>query len=161
VSSYAPLLVVFAALDTLGKGWPSVMCLVVAAISVIGLVVFFLSARALAPIKIVVEHARHRDTDAISYVVTYLIPFAGFEAHTLRTRISLAIFLLIIGILYVRAHLFYVNPLLTVVGFRLFEVETDSGRILLVISRRKFIGARSNLSLCTLSDYVFLEDAHA
>ncbi|MBV9594828.1 MAG: hypothetical protein JO147_13655, partial [Actinobacteria bacterium] len=38
MSSYAPLLVLFALLDSFGRGWPSILCAAVAAASVLALV---------------------------------------------------------------------------------------------------------------------------
>ena len=100
---------------------------------------------------------RHRDADAIAYVASYLVPFAALSADSWRERAALLIFLGLLAVLYVQAHLFYVNPVLAIVGFRLFELETDTGRVMLLISRRPYLQAGVLVDVHTLSDYVFLD----
>jgi hypothetical protein len=117
----------------------------------------FRTWRKLAVTTVEVERARHRDGDAIGYVATYVVPFAALGVSSWQSKLALLFFIALIGLLYIRAHLFYVNPLLSAVGFRLFEVETLSGRIMLVLSRQKFMPAKSTVDVQTLSDYIFLE----
>jgi fatty-acid desaturase len=106
---------------------------------------------------VTVARARQRDSDAIAYVATYVVPFATLGVSDWRSRAALLLFLALIAVLYIRAHLFYVNPLLSIVGYRLFEVETGSDQLLLVVTRRSFLAAGAELDVRTLSDYVYLE----
>lgn len=92
-------------------------------------------------------------------MATYLVPFAAMSASTLRERGALVLFLALIAVLYVRANLFYVNPLLGVVGYRLFEVTTKSGTEAVLISSRRFLAPDQVCSVRRLSDYVYWEVA--
>jgi hypothetical protein len=156
-SSFSPLFVVFGLLESFGAGWPSIVCYVVAAASVVGLSLLLKAARRLAVTPVTVVRARQRDSDAIAYVATYVVPFATLGVADWRSRAALLLFLALIAILYIRAHLFYVNPLLSIVGYRLFEVETGSDQLLLVVTRRPFLASGAELDVRTLSDYVYLE----
>lgn len=161
VSSYAPLLVVIALLDSFGSWIVSVACLALAGGSLLALWLALRSWRTLATTRVVTARARHRDADAIAYVAGYLVPFVSLGASDWRERAALLIFLGLLAILYIQAHLFYVNPVLALVGFRLFELETDTGRIMLLITKRSFLQARARIDVHTVSDYVFLEaDSH-
>lgn len=124
-SSYAPLLLIFALLDSWGRGIPSMLAVGLALASIAGLVLFFEDANRLATARVRVLHARHRDGDAIGYVVTYLVPFVGFQNPAPRLQAALMLLIVVIGALYLRSHLFYVNPLLSLAGFRLDEAETE------------------------------------
>lgn len=157
LSSYAPLFVALGLLDSFNCRLIAYACYGVAAASVVALWLAFRSWRQLATAQVTVARARHRDADAIAYVATYIVPFASLGVDTLQERIALAGFVLLVAVLYIQAHLFYVNPLLALVGFRLFEVEADNGRLMLVISRKKYLQTGTALRLHTLSDYVFLE----
>jgi hypothetical protein len=157
LSSYAPLFLVFALLDSFGRGLPSIVCLVAAGLSVIGLYAFFQIAKRQKRTSIPVAHTRLRDGDTLAYFATYLVPFIAAQPHGLRDRAALALFLLTIGVLYVRSTLFYVNPLLSLVGFRTFEVETESGRPMVLLTRRGFLRQAEQVHAAQLSDYVFLE----
>lgn len=157
LSSFSPLFVVFGLLHSFGDGWRSFVCYVVAGASVGFLLLALYIWRKLGTTEVHVARARHRDADAIAYVATYVVPFATLGVDTRESRVALLLFLGLVALLYVRAHLFYVNPILTVIGFRLYEVETASGRIMLVLSRRKYLSLNSTIDVRTLSDYIFLE----
>lgn len=158
LSSFAPLFVVFGLLESFGAGWPSYVCYAVAVVSAVALFGMIRSSRRLSPIAVELVQARPRDTDAIGYLATYVVPFAALGVEDWRSRCALLVFLVLVGVLYVRAHLFYVNPLLSIAGYRLFEGETSTGRPLLVLTKRKFVSMRARIDLFTLSDYVYLED---
>lgn len=157
LSSYAPLFVVLGLLDSFESRAASIACFVLAGVSLAGLWLAFISWRRLAVTQVTASRVRHRDSDAIAYVATYLVPFASLGVDSSRERVALLLFLALVAVLYVQAHLFYVNPVLALVGFRLFELETDNGKIMLVITRRSYLAVGTTLKAHTLSDYVVLE----
>jgi len=157
LSSFAPLFVVFGLLHSFGTGWPTYICYGLAVLATVTLFVMLRVWRRMASSKVRVARARHRDADAIGYVATYVVPFAAMGVSTWESKIALLFFMLLVGVLYLRAHLFYVNPLLSVIGYRLFEIETERGRVLLVITKRKFMQLNLEIDVRTLSDYIFLE----
>jgi hypothetical protein len=157
MSSLAPLFVVFGLLGSFGTGWASVICYLLAGASALWLLVALRVWRRLAVSSVTVTRVRHRDTDAIAYVATYVVPFATLGVESWRSKAALGFFLVLIALLYLRAHLFYVNPILSAIGYRLFEAETETGRLMLVLSRRKYIRVNRTIDVRTLSDYVFLE----
>jgi hypothetical protein len=157
LSSFSPLFVVFGILRSFGSGSASYCCYGVAALSALCLLVALRIWQNFAPTSLDVARARHRDGDAIAYVATYVVPFAALGVADWRSRAALLLFLALIAVLYVRAHLFYVNPLLSAIGYRLFEIETPSGRVLLVLSKRKYVQTNSTIDVRTLSDYIFLD----
>jgi hypothetical protein len=158
LSSYAPLFGVFALLDSFGTGAPSKACL---GLTIVGLVspvvVRPVVRRSVTPQDLHVETAVARDSDALAYIATYLVPFAAVTATTDRERIALAMFVFLIALLYVRGHLFYINPLFAIVGYRLFQVTTPAGASVTLLSRRPFLPAKCKVSARRLSDYVYWE----
>lgn len=159
LSSFAPLLVVFGLLHSFGPGAASYACYSIAGISVTALWVSFRSWRRLNKTDAQVLRARPRDSDVIAYVATYIVPFAALGAQTWQQRGALIGFFVLVGLLYIRANLFYVNPILAIFGFKLYEVETETGKVMLVISRATYLRSGSTLKLHTLSDYVYLDGA--
>lgn len=78
VSSYAPLLILFAVLKSFGPGWPSRFCVIVGIGSVALLIVgWMVTQRTLAFNYLEFEGARSRDADVMAYVVSYVVPFAA------------------------------------------------------------------------------------
>lgn len=158
LSSYSPLFAVFALLNSFGSGWPSWLCLGVAALGLLLPALIFLIARRLAPQALQVESSQIRDGDALAYIATYLVPFAAITATTARERGALGLFVFLVAVLYVRSELFYINPLLALVGYRLFQVATPAGASVVLLTRRRFLRSGIDLKARRLSDYVYWED---
>ena len=156
VSSYAPLLVVFALLDSFGRGVPSIVCLVLAAIGALGLAVVLRIGKSINPRVVALTDTQSRDSEAIAYVVTYLLPFVGFQATTGRERVALLIFFGLLALLYIRSGLFYVNPLLSAVGYHLFAAQHE-GRSIMLMSKRRSVTSSTELKARFITDTVFLE----
>ena len=155
-SSYAPLLVIFWLIDSFGSTVLSVACLVVAAAGCLGLLSVMVAASRLNPVSARLADVRARDTDALSYVVTYLVPFVGANAGTWRERIAYLLLFSVLAVLYIRASLFYINPLLSLFGYHLHE-GTRSGRIVVVVSKRRLAGAVVETNVREISRDILLE----
>lgn len=156
LSSYSPLLGVFALLDTFGAGAPSIVCTVLAGLGLTLLPILFVDRKA-APQALKIKSARPRDGDVLAYVASYLVPFASVSASTTRQQVAVGIFIALIAVLYVRTQLFYVNPILALVGYRIYEVDTPGGTPLMLICRRRFIPPETTLPAIRISDYVWRE----
>jgi hypothetical protein len=150
------LALVYAFLGTYGRGWITAALVGVALLSWVSLAVFIRTSRGFGTDTLEVSGNRPRDWDAVGYVITYLLPFVMGTDPSIEEKIATGLFFLLIAILYLRAHLFYVNPVLSLVGYRLFEVEIGSGTYLL-ISKKKALRARGSIKVHRISDYVFLE----
>lgn len=158
LSSYAPLFGVFALLQSFGSGWPTPVCVAIAIASPVMLGGLLAYVRGVVGKQdLTVTTATSRDGDALAYVATYLVPFAAVSATTPREQGALALFLVLIAVIYVRAGLFYVNPLLAIVGYRLFQIGTPKGASVVLIARRSYLPSGVVLKARRLSDYVYWE----
>ena len=157
LSSYAPLFGVFALLDSFGPGWPTVVCIILAVLGLVLPAVVLARARRLANQTVDIASSQVRDGDALAYIATYLVPFAAVAATTARERGALGLFILLIAVIYIRSELFYVNPLLALAGYRLFQISTPAGTSAVLLSRRSFVRPQTNVSVRRLSDYVYWE----
>lgn len=157
LSSYSPLFAITGYLETWGAGWPSLVSWAVAIISVVALLGFVSLARGMHRTTLTVSAAKPRDGDAIGYIVTYLVPFVAFIDPSVKVRFALLALILLICVLYVRAYMFYVNPVLALLGYRLYEVSLPDARTILLLTRRRFIARDEQIQGATLTEYVYLE----
>jgi hypothetical protein len=142
LSSYAPLFVVLAVRgthrDALSLAAGVALC-VVAALSVLVLRYWIVKAQTFAPFPTTVRRASPRDDLAVAYIVTYILPFAGVDLSSGRDLVALAVVFAITLIVAVRTNLFYVNPILNLLGYHIHEVEDADGRIVALISTRSYV----------------------
>ena len=67
--------------------------------------------------------SRSRDADVLGFFASYVVPFAAASDGSGRDRLALLLFLAVVAGLYLRADLFWVNPVLGLAGVRVFEAE--------------------------------------
>lgn len=157
LSSYAPLFGVLALLDTFGRGWPSIICLGLMVAGIVAPAGLLAIGERLQPQTLRVSTARARDADVVAYIVSYLVPFAFQPGSTTRQQAALGVFFLLVAVLYVHAELFYINPLLALAKYRLYEVVTPRGASVVVLTKRRFIRPETSMTARRLSDYVYVE----
>ena len=156
LSSFSPLFIMFGMLDSFGTPQAQWTCYGLAGVSVACLFLFFGMLNHLDPQAIQVDKAKPRDSDTTGYVVTYLVPFLTLNTTDWAGRLALVLFVVVVGVLYVRSHIFYVNPLLSMWGYRLFEIEAGKGFIILM-TWRSYLEPGIILHARRMSDYVYFE----
>lgn len=156
-SSYAPLFLVFYLLDTFGAGSPAFICLGLAVVGAGSLSVLFIMNRNVEPSTLNIDGVASRDGDVLAYVATYLVPFASISTQTGRQQAAVGVFVALIAVLYVRLGMFYVNPLLALLGYRCYSIETPGGTSVVLITRRRFVRAGGSLVARRVDNYVWLE----
>lgn len=65
------------------------------------------------------------DYEHLTFLTTYIVPLVCFNFESLRYQIVLTILLFIIGVIYIRTDLFYANPTLAVLQFRIYKISGD------------------------------------
>ncbi len=122
LSSYAPLFLLVC-LRSIGTSEVlAVASGIMFAAGVAGVAVFLVTIRRKTAGCFQLLEIENRDPDVAAYAATYLLPFLTVFSGTWQDLTSLAGFVIILGIVYVRSRLIYVNPLLTMLGYRLWRV---------------------------------------
>lgn len=155
-SSYVPLWVIFS-IVTREKNWhASLAFLVLSILSIVGTFIFFSVVQRLAPVSHRVVQITRKDSDTMSYIASYVVPFAATTLTDADQAFALAIFLGVLGVVYVNSGMIHVNPLLSAAGYNLYEVESADGTPSVVLTRRR-IKRGDTLSIIDIGDDVFVE----
>lgn len=121
----------FASLAELGaiaaKNYLPSMCVAVLAASLAFYAVFtrIIQGAKDGPFKVV--EIEDKSADHLVFLATYVIPLLSFSLDTPRQVVSLVITLTLIGAIYVRTNLFYANPTLSLLGFKICTVKFEQG----------------------------------
>lgn len=65
------------------------------------------------------------DYEHLTFLTTYIIPLVCFQFENLRYIIVFIIILFVIGSIYIRTDLFYANPTLAILKFRIYKVSGE------------------------------------
>lgn len=86
--------------------------------------------------SITVKNIENRDKDVLVYLMTYVLPLIGLNTKSLKDLIVFLIVIILIMWLSLYSDLLYINPLLTAFKRRLYAVETNDKKVI-IISREK------------------------
>lgn len=160
LSSYSPLVAILAI-----RAWPtnrslSVLLACLALVSVLFLWLFVKATRGIAPEMIRVTSVSSMASETLSYVVTYLFPFLDIDYADPVGLLSVGLLFVVLSVIYVRANLIHVNPLLLMTGVHVFRVSTESGKELALLTRREHVPIGARLRVVPLGNYVSMEKPH-
>ncbi len=160
-AAYAPLLLLLAVLDSFSSHWLRWVFAGLSALGVLGTVAFLLVGvprRNSQPE--VLSQAKPREAEALKFFASYVVPFFVTANAPTTARWGLLIYLVMIAVLYLQADLYYSNPLLALLGYRVFEAGRADGSFLLVISRAWHLAPGQVRELIPLGGYVYLDLTH-
>jgi hypothetical protein len=157
LSSYAPLFLIIAMRGWRESRYLALALAIVGVLSVVVLFAFLHTAHKLSASKVRVASVISRDGDAMSYIVTYLLPFLAVKLNDPTDLISLGIVFAVIGLLYVNSNMIHTNPVLNIVGYHIFEIEDSDGKTTALVCKRSYIRTDSEIDAISIGDYVLLE----
>lgn len=70
-----------------------------------------------------IKEIKNENYEYLTFLTTYIIPLICIDLSDLRYVIVLGILLIIIGIVFVKTELYYGNPVLAILGYRLYRAE--------------------------------------
>ncbi len=106
--------------------------------------------------KITVEEMKN--TDYLSFIVTYVIPFL-VDLSGIKEIVSFAILFLIIAYLYMDTSLFCVNPLLKIFfRYNIYNVSLNEQKYYLLSKKNYNKGETASIPVKRLDKYILLGD---
>lgn len=94
----------------------------------------------------------------LTFLATYVVPLISFDFGSGRQMLVLGLLLVVMGVIYIKTDLFYANPSLALLGFRIYRAngsfKMGEREGMIVISRGKIaVGAR--VSYIKLDDRIY------
>jgi hypothetical protein len=135
LSSYAPLFALLAI-----RFEPRHLIIICASLAVLGLLglvlLLCLDARASRGVHELTA-VRDAGNEAASYLGAYLLPFVTVATPTVRDLIAYGGFMIVAGAVYIHSSVVQINPLLYLVGYRIYAAEDTNGLQAYLVARRR------------------------
>ena len=74
---------------------------------------------------VTVKVVKNRSVDLINYTIPYIVSFFGFNLAKIEDIISLSIFLLLLLLLTIKSKSVFMNPILLLAGYNLYDLEYE------------------------------------
>lgn len=156
VSSYFPLSLIFAILLFYSN---LVLAITILVIGVAGLVVlwqYIYMAHEKTAFLDEVTELQKRDGEVLSYIASYLVPFATFQLSGWQQGTAIVIFILVLLLVYVNSNMIYINPMLNLRGYHLYEVRIRTSKVPLHLITRYEVELEQPIRYIRLSDGIIL-----
>jgi len=157
VSSYFPLTIIFAVQFFFkGQRTAGFVALAIGTAGLVGMIVYLLTARLMNSMRVTVASVTRKDGEAMTYVVSYMLPFIALISEDAASTIGLAIFLFVLFVLYMNSDMMHINPMLNLGGWHIYEITLASGEVRALISRRR-IRKGQEPNVIQMADDILLE----
>ncbi len=157
ISSYFPLSAIFCILL-----WEKhlLWAVLILLIGLSGLVILLLYFLLIVPRRVrsheTITSLERHDGDVLSYVASYLVPFVSLDLT--GTQIwAVLVFLGVLLIIYVNSNMIYINPMLNILGYHLYEITIDRNEASFYLLTRQRVALRSHMHVVHIGDTTFLQ----
>ena len=167
LGSYAPLFILLALLEwnstLIGQldvklftvSWLSIIFLALALAGVMATIGFLSVARSMSPTSMTPKVIDSQGQETLAYLVTYLIPFIGFQFTSIPNVIANAALFIVIGFLYIQSNMIYLNPTLSLMGYKVYRISV-SGKDKLMLAKSS-IKSETRQRVIAISEGIYIE----
>lgn len=131
LSSYFPLALIFIIKDIDPGTWlpahPVVATLVVGVASFSCLIVLLVANKIEGGLPVYITKVSNKSGDMFTYTIPYMISFYNFNLGDWKTLLSLLVFMALMFALAYRTQNIFVNPVLALAGFGLYDCQFKDG----------------------------------
>ena len=156
LSSYFPLSLIMFVLYFNKEKAIAISILFVGLIGLIGIHIYLKMVLQLGSIKVKVIQYKRKDDEAVSYIVTYVVPFLSEPSEGFEKGIALILFFLVVGVLYINSNMIHINPMLNLSGYHLYEITNESNQTYSLISKKGILDY-ATLDVVKIGDKILLE----
>lgn len=96
-------------------------------LSVLSVILLFATINSIkrGNMPVTVKTVKNRSVDLINYTIPYIVSFFGFDLAKMEDIISLSIFLLLLLLLTIKSKSVFMNPILLLAGYNLYDLEYE------------------------------------
>lgn len=173
LSSYSPLYVIVAlrahnaehsilgyqfepvALGTIELSYLSIGSLILTIVSVAFLALMIRMNRTRQGQLSEIEHYQNRSDMFTEYILIYIFPFIVFEFSDMFDVAAFLVLFITVGAIVIRSNRLFVNPVLIAFRYRVYEVETEHDKRIL-LTKKPLDGNNITINTARISNDVYI-----
>lgn len=134
----------------------SIAFLIFSAISAIILVLVFRVSSEKEPKYKNINSYKSREDLLTTYLISYIFPFIGLNYSNISSWIVFAIFFFVLAAIPIPSNHLYVNPVLSIFGYKLYELEGEELEKSILVAARKEDISDGQMKVVELGNNVYL-----
>lgn len=103
-----------------------------------------------------IEAIENENYEYLTFLTTYIIPLICIDLSDLRYVIVLGILLIIIGSIFVQMDLYYGNPTLALMGYKLYKVKLKNFDHEVTVISKSRLSTNMSIRWIKIDDYVWV-----
>lgn len=160
VTAYIPI---YFESDWLFIGWEELLCKnTIPFLCLIGIVIgvcsyfdFRFALKDATNMPFTIKKIESINYEHLTFLTTYIVPLVCFNFDNFRYQIVLLFLLIVICAIYVKTDLFYANPTLSLLGFKIYKID---GHFENGVREGIILISKENLSKDIRCDYIKLDE---
>lgn len=164
ISAYSPLFLILAVkdfdFDSSFKFEHPLTIIVLLSLSILSVVLLFVTIRLVrrGSMLVTVKSVKNRSVDLINYTIPYIVSFFGFDLSKVEDVISLSIFLLLLLLLTIKSKSVFMNPILLLAGYNLYDLdyEFDGKQSSIIVISRYEMKSNDRFFMRSLTRFLYL-----
>lgn len=123
------------------------------------LIYFGISLKA-APIQVKVVERQEKEGDVMGYIASYIVPLVTFPLNGWQQILTLLVFILVLGVIYTNSSMIRINPMLSFLGYRLYEITVEGSTDAYSLLSRHNIKRGENKFIVVVGRGIYLEKSN-
>jgi len=153
-SSYVPLILIFSIRYYKTFRYFTIFGIVVSIILSIILLSAMKSTKKLNTMGITLSKISYKSSDLLAYMFSYIFPFLNFKLERYIDMLSLGFFFIMLAIVYINLNIIYINPMLSLFGYKIFEIADEKNNTFVLITKRGKLIVGNKIQACELGSNV-------
>ncbi|NIJ46617.1 hypothetical protein FHR24_003107 [Wenyingzhuangia heitensis] len=135
------------------------VCLIFLFLGMVSFLDFLFINRGSPELSFEITEIENIEYENLTFLTTYIIPLVCFNFDNIRYVIVFIIILIVIGAIYIRTDLFYSNPTLALLQYRIYKVNgnfrNDKSKENLIIITRTDLSIEDRVSYIKLDNRIY------
>lgn len=131
ISAYSPLTIIFMIQDfvweTKSFGHLKLMiCMIIISILSVTIISIAVGKLKVSTPPVVIKTVSNRSGELMNYSIPYMVSFFVMDLTNTKLLVSFAFFMMIMFVLMIKTHNIFINPILAMMGYNLYDVTFDN-----------------------------------
>ena len=115
------------------------------------LLIIVSKSKSTVPINTTITNIQSKSSDVLNYMATYVIPLISFKTDKFNDLAVFILLLIVLTIIYMHTQMFFINPILILLRYRIVEVN-DS----IVIITKAELRINDKVKLHSIDNQIYL-----
>lgn len=154
LSSYVPLIIIFSIRVVNNYRYFTISGIIISIILTIILLRIIKATAQLSIEKLSLSNVNYKSSDLLAYMFSYVFSFLDFNLESYIDLIIILFIFVILAVIYINSNMIYINPMLSIFGYKIYEIIDDDKNIYVLITKKSKLEVGKSMNVYDLGSNV-------